>query len=432
MAGNKVKFAYVTTGSLMPTYPDADTVYFLEEAKEIRVGSQLFANVDENAVDMDTLATILESYTVKNVEITGSGDTVANVSFNEATGKVTFTKGNLPSLSKGVPGPSPTIQLNTGDTFEVVTDTAVSGHTITDGKTKFKLPVQINNLMIATSGNKIIFTLVYSDGTTRDIEYTGLGSAAFAAASDFATAAQGVKADAAMPAVNGTATDALVTLKRDPVNDLEAATKGYVDRSIEAASSNTNFLGTSETTITDGGSEAPTIGGRVIPVNTLNKGDWVVYDGSQFIWDGTKWSEYGGSKHSVPNTRRVDAGEGLLGGGSLVEDISISHPTKFDSQVIDTLTDDLVVVGAISYDKFGHLISVGKKDLATRVNALITPVATAVNSLADNLANNYYDKTGTDDRIAAMVPPLVDDELGDKVSTDTEFQDMMNDVFGPG
>lgn len=59
----------------------------------------------------------------------------------------------------------------------------------------------------------------------------GLGSAAYTASTDYATAAQGTKADNAMPKSGGTFTGA-VTLNADPSSNLHAATKQYVDNQI--------------------------------------------------------------------------------------------------------------------------------------------------------------------------------------------------------
>lgn len=52
------------------------------------------------------------------------------------------------------------------------------------------------------------------------------------------------------------------------------------------------FLGISSTAITDGGSEKPTIDGSVYS-KTINKGDIVTYKQAEFVWDGTKWVEFG-------------------------------------------------------------------------------------------------------------------------------------------
>lgn len=71
-----------------------------------------------------------------------------------------------------------------------------------------------------------------TDGTIKinGVEYPihGLGSAAYANTSDFATAAQGQKADDAMPKSGGTFTGPVI-LDAEPTQALGAATKSYVD-----------------------------------------------------------------------------------------------------------------------------------------------------------------------------------------------------------
>lgn len=84
------------------------------------------------------------------------------------------------------------------------------------------------------------------DGTTTYISVKGLGSAAYTASSTYATAAQGTKADNAMPKSGGTFTGN-VTLNADPTTALGAATKQYVDSKISdgiAASDAMVFKGT--------------------------------------------------------------------------------------------------------------------------------------------------------------------------------------------
>lgn len=70
------------------------------------------------------------------------------------------------------------------------------------------------------------------DGEDVDnIAVTGLGSAAYKNEEDFATAAQGALADAAMPKSGGTFTGP-VTLSADPVGDMDAATKQFVETAV--------------------------------------------------------------------------------------------------------------------------------------------------------------------------------------------------------
>ena len=62
----------------------------------------------------------------------------------------------------------------------------------------------------------------------------GLGTAAYTATSDYATSAQGTLADNAMPKSGGTFTGSVI-LNGAPVDNLEAATKAYVDTEISNA-----------------------------------------------------------------------------------------------------------------------------------------------------------------------------------------------------
>lgn len=471
MTGNPVKFVYVATGGSLPSdYPNTDTIYFLEESKEIRVGSVAMANIDESAIDAETLAEVLEAYAVKNVIIEGEGSTINNISFDDSTGRITVTKGNFPSIAKGVT-PQPTEStLVPGGSFVVLTDTSVSGHTITDSKTKFVLPEQITDLEVTRSGNSLVFTLVKSDDSTVPTTFDELGSAAFANSTEFATAEQGRKADAAMPANGGNLTDATVTLNHDPVNNMEAATKQYVDNAVAGAASNLNFLGDSTTVITEGGTEAPTIDGVVVPISTLNKGDWVIYDSVQYIWDGSKWVSYGGSASGVPETRRVDSGYGLNGGGPLSADLTIAHNTLYTEDQSLTTTN-FQVIDTLEYDKAGHISNVTTRDITTQVNdaitAVTTPIETSVSGLSDrvsavessvssltstvdglsttvsglsdtvdglstdlsalstNLTNNYYTAAQVDSEISQAT----EDVLEGKIASGEEFQEMLNDVF---
>ena len=136
--GSAVKFAYYS-GNNVPSVYDNDTIYFLEGSKEIRVGSKLLGNVDENAVSISDLQSVLESYTVKTVEVAGSGEVISGASFDNITGKLTLLTGTLPVLSKGV-GSTINKDLKFGDTFEAITGSSVNGHTITDTKTNYTLP----------------------------------------------------------------------------------------------------------------------------------------------------------------------------------------------------------------------------------------------------------------------------------------------------
>ena len=131
---------------------------------------------------------------VTSVKIAGSGDTI-NVSTTAQTG---------------------TVVLGDVATKNVSTSTTLNGNGASNDNVPTELAVK-----------------TYVDDTVGALENT-LGTAATTNATDYATAAQGTKADNAMPKSGGTFTGA-VTLAGAPTTDLNAATKKYVDDVVTAA-----------------------------------------------------------------------------------------------------------------------------------------------------------------------------------------------------
>lgn len=105
---------------------------------------------------------------------------------------------------------------------------------------------KVGSVSLASGTNNGTLKLTVNGTATDNIAVKGLGSAAYTASSAYATSAQGVKADNAMPKSGGTFTGA-VTLNADPNAALGAATKQYVDNQITtkiAASDAMVFKGT--------------------------------------------------------------------------------------------------------------------------------------------------------------------------------------------
>lgn len=99
---------------------------------------------------------------------------------------------------------------------------------------------------VATGSGNGTISVTTGTGAATDVAVKGLGSAAYTASNAYATAAQGTKADNAMPKAGGTFTGA-VTLNADPTANLHPATKQYVDSKISssiAASDAMVFKGT--------------------------------------------------------------------------------------------------------------------------------------------------------------------------------------------
>lgn len=111
-----------------------------------------------------------------------------------------------------------------------------------------------------------------------------------------------------------------------------------------------HFLGTTTTAIIDGSTT------KTISVNssdvTAASGDIVMYNGSEFIWTGTAWEKLGDEALWVPNTRKVNAGTKLTGGGDLSADRTISHATI--TTTAPTNTSGLFVKNIIT-DGYGHI-----------------------------------------------------------------------------
>ena len=138
-----------------------------------------------------------------------------------------------------------------------------------------------------------------------------------------------------------------------------------------------HFLGISSTPITDGGREHPKIDGSVIDTGELHAGDVVLYSPSgntyyqEFVWciDSTgtgHWSLLGDESSFVPSARRIIAGEGLSGGGTLDNDVTLYHgATGSGSDTTLNITDDGLIsyVTGVTVDKFGHVTGLVSKTL---------------------------------------------------------------------
>lgn len=109
-----------------------------------------------------------------------------------------------------------------------------------------KADKSVQSVSITSGTNNGTIKLTVNGKATDDIAVKGLGSAAYTASGAYATAAQGTKADAAMPKAGGTFTGK-VTLAADPTDVLQPTTKQYVDAKISssiAASDAMVFKGT--------------------------------------------------------------------------------------------------------------------------------------------------------------------------------------------
>ena len=390
--GNAVRFIYLSAGNYMPVNPDADSIYFLEEQQQLYVGNVLIAD----HIDPVDVSAYLESYHVKDVQVTGSGNVITDVALDDGTGKLIFTKGEIEipetTIAKGVDIDDPEVELHPGDTFTAIVDTAVSGRTITDENGTFKLPHQITSVGIKkNSDGTVSIVSKLSDNSEVEEASSVFGSAAFEDADKFATAEQGQLAESAMQAQGGVATGAKVELASDPENPLDAATKRYVDNSIVGLSGAMHLVGISSTVVTEGGRELPTIDGEAF---VPSDGDVVLYDDSEYVWANSHWNRLGTDSSFALKSTEISAGDGLVGGGQLSGNVEISHDIakigEFDSinQIfnsdgraadIDALSGNgnvkIQLIEEIAVDEFGHVTSASYKDVTSYIAQLAKYVA---------------------------------------------------------
>lgn len=122
--------------------------------------------------------------------------------------------------------------------------------------------------------------LTVGETTTDNIAVKGLGTAAYTASNAYATAAQGTKADNAMPKAGGAFTGAVTVLA--PTADMNPATKKYVDNAISGVVQFDVQVVT----------ELPTTGKKgVIYLKAHTHGTGDSYD--EYIWTGEAFEKIG-------------------------------------------------------------------------------------------------------------------------------------------
>ena len=298
---NNVKFVYVSRKANLPAPEarDASAVYFVEDAQQLYVGDKLIAS----HMDPEDLLPYLENFKVKDIEILGEGSIISDVDFDEETGKITVTKSNLDvePVTQGDDIIEDPVDVEPGDSAEIVTNVTIEDNVLTVSKTSFSFPNQISDIQITTDPEtgKLILKTISSDGEETVTEL-----------SDLATSDQGALAETAMQSDGGSATNAEVSLAHDPEDPMDAATKQYVDNAVDGLTKIMRYLGVSTKKLTDGGREKPKIKGEELELDSLNAGDVVLYspenDGKykEFIWalddaDVGYWSEIGDTEVEI-------------------------------------------------------------------------------------------------------------------------------------
>lgn len=328
-----------TGGWLIPTVLSTTGVaagsYGLASAVTPAFGSSF--NVPHIIVDAKGRITSASTYTVKlpvdtgatSVSISGSGNALTNVSYNASNRTLTFTKATynnytLPSATNSVRGgvkigysqngKNYPVQLSNEQMFVSVpwTDTNTT-YTAGTGLTLSGTTFLVN----ATDASEIMNQLSEGTSPAQQDDYL---IAQYAGGGSTTTTYHRRKVKNIITADNvkkalGTGNGTTKYLREDgtwytPPNTTytslpnpEALTIGskiYTGSSaitITAADLGVTgamvYKGTTSTEITDGGTQAPTIGGSSVAVNNLQAGNVVLYGSKEFVWNGSKWELLG-------------------------------------------------------------------------------------------------------------------------------------------
>ena len=130
------------------------------------------------------------------------------------------------------------------------------------------------------------------------------------------------------------------------------------------------FIGSTTTAISEGSTTNPIIinGSSV----TASNGNVVLYNHVEFIWVGS-WEKLGDEQSYALKSIQIKSGEGLSGGGSISNDVTLSHyiPTSSSSTV--GVSDK--AISTLSIDKFGHIVSSSTISIPTKLSDLTPDIS---------------------------------------------------------
>lgn len=147
------------------------------------------------------------------------------------------------------------------------------------------------------------------------------------------------------------------------------------------------FIGSTTTAISEGSTtNTITINGSSV---TAINGDVVLYNHVEFIWVGS-WEQLGDEQSYALKSIQIKSGEGLSGGGSISNDVTLSHyiPTSSSSTV--GVADK--AISTLNIDKFGHIVSSSTISIPTKLSDL-TP----------DINNVYLPTSGGNMKIGARI-----------------------------
>ena len=90
--------------------------------------------------------------------------------------------------------------------------------------------------------------------------------------------------------------------------------------------------------------------------NSANNGDIVLVGGKEYVYSNGAWVELGDEGSHALKTIKISAGTGLIGGGTLADNMTISHADT--SNVENVAAADRTYIKSLTFDGFGHVTGV--------------------------------------------------------------------------
>lgn len=337
-----------------------------------------------------------------------------------ASNKITISSSYTDTNQKVKAG---TTTFGNNDTVEIKAGTNVTVTPNASDKTITIASTDTNTTYAFAEGSTNgAFQVTPSGGSAQSVKVHGLGSAAYTDSKDYATSAQGTKADNAMPKSGGTFTGEVV-LSADPTKDLGAATKQYVDSKTAALTGAMHFVGVSTTD--PKGETGATVEGHT----KWAAGDVVLYGDKEYVLKAStntasNWVELGDEGSHALKTIKVNAGGGLTGGGDLSANRTISHAPK-NSSLSNVTAANGKVISAVSFDDYGHPTSVSTSTLSASdgikldANNTFKHTNSVTAKTTDSLLKIKYDAQGHITGSSAVAASDIPDLPASKITSGT-------------
>lgn len=130
------------------------------------------------------------------------------------------------------------------------------------------------------------------------------------------------------------------------------------------------FIGSTTTAISEGSTINPiTINGTSV---TAINGNVVLYNHVEFIWVGS-WEKLGDEQSYALKSIQIKSGEGLSGGGSISNDVTLSHYIPTSSSSTAGVANK--AISTLSIDKFGHIVSSSTISIPTKLSDLTPDIS---------------------------------------------------------